>query len=198
MSDKSKSPESEAGTAVEGQVESAADETVEASEPTSVEELTQLLEEARGKADENWDKALRLQAELDNTQRRAQRDIESAHKYALEKFALELLPVKDSLEMGLAAAQGSDHEVADKLREGTELTLKMLTSAMEKFGIAEVDPQGQPFNPECHQAMTMQPSSEHEANTVMAVMQKGYLLNERLLRPAMVVVSKGEEGSSGN
>jgi len=198
MSDKSKSPESEAGTAVEGQVESAADEAVEVSEPTSVEELTQLLEEARGKADENWDKALRLQAELDNTQRRAQRDIESAHKYALEKFALELLPVKDSLEMGLAAAQGSDHEVADKLREGTELTLKMLTSAMEKFGIAEVDPQGQPFNPECHQAMTMQPSSEHEANTVMAVMQKGYLLNERLLRPAMVVVSKGEEGSSGN
>lgn len=198
MSDKSKSPESEAGTAVEGQVENAADEAAEASEPTSVEELRQLLEEARGKADENWDKALRLQAELDNTQRRAQRDIESAHKYALEKFALELLPVKDSLELGLAAAQGSDHEVADKLREGTELTLKMLTSAMEKFGIAEVDPQGQPFNPECHQAMTMQPSSEHEANTIMAVMQKGYLLNERLLRPAMVVVSKGDEGSSGN
>ena len=92
--------------------------------------------------------------------------------------------------MGLAAAEGSDHEVADKLREGTELTLKMLAGAMNKFGITEVDPQGQPFNPEQHQAMTMQPSEEYAPNTVMAVMQKGYLLNERLLRPAMVVVSK--------
>lgn len=198
MSDKSKSPESEAETAAAGQVESAAEEEVGTAEQASAEELAHLLEEARSKADENWDKALRLQAELDNTQRRAQRDIEGAHKYALEKFALELLPVKDSLELGLEAAEGSDHEVADKLREGTELTLKMLSSAMEKFGIQEVDPLGEAFNPEWHQAMTMQPSSEHEANKVMAVMQKGYLLNERLLRPAMVVVSKGAESPSGD
>ncbi|MFO7592813.1 MAG: nucleotide exchange factor GrpE [Pseudomonadota bacterium] len=189
MSKKSKSPETESETAVEGRVE-AAEEVSQGAEKASIETLTKQLEEAQAKAEENWDKALRLQAELDNTQRRAQRDVESAHKFALEKFAQELLPVKDSLEMGLAAAEGSDHEVADKLREGTELTLKMLSSAMEKFGIVEVNPEGQAFNPEWHQAMTMQESAEHEPNTVMTVMQKGYVLNERLLRPAMVVVSK--------
>lgn len=189
MSKKSKSPEDETETAVEGQVESVGEEAKEDSE-TSPEKLAQLLEEAHAKAEENWEKVVRVQAELENSQRRAQRDIENAHKYALEKFAQELLPVKDSLEMGLAAAEGSDHEVADKLREGTELTLKMLGSAMEKFGIKEVNPEGEAFNPEWHQAMTMQESAEHEPNTVMAVMQKGYLLNERLLRPAMVVVSK--------
>lgn len=189
MSEKSKSPEQQADAVSDETIESGTGEGAEA-ETGSAEELMQQLNEARAKADENWDKALRLQAELDNSQRRAQRDVENAHKYALEKFALELLPVKDSLEMGLAAAEGSDHEVADKLREGTELTLKMLAGAMNKFGITEVDPQGQPFNPEQHQAMTMQPSEEYSPNTVMAVMQKGYLLNERLLRPAMVVVSK--------
>lgn len=193
MSKKSKSPEVEPEAAVEEQVESTEETMLEAAAEASPEELTRLLDEARAKADESWDKALRLQAELDNTQRRAQRDVENAHKYALEKFAQELLPVKDSLELGLAAAEGSDHEVADKLREGTELTLKMLTTAMEKFGIKEVDPQGDTFNPEWHQAMTMQPSAEYEPNTIMAVMQKGYLLNGRLLRPAMVVVSKGSD-----
>lgn len=192
MSKESKSPESENEATVEGQVETAQ----EASE--AAEDLAKQLEEAQAKAEENWDKALRLQAELDNSQRRAQRDVENAHKFALEKFAQELLPVKDSLEMGLAAAEGSDHEVADKLREGTELTLKMLSSAMEKFGIKEVDPEGESFNPDWHQAMTMQESAEHEPNTVLAVMQKGYLLNERLLRPAMVVVCKASETSSND
>jgi molecular chaperone GrpE len=154
------------------------------------EDLTLMLEDARAKADEHWNQLLRANAELDNTRRRARQDVENAHKYALEKFAQELLPVKDSLEMGLAAASG-DNEAVQQLREGTELTLKMLNTAMEKFGIAEVDPTGQPFNPELHQAMVMQESAEHPANTVMAVMQKGYQLNERLIRPAMVVVSKG-------
>ncbi len=153
-------------------------------------DIAQLLEDARAKADENWDKLLRVQAELENSQRRAKRDVENAHKYGLEKFAQELLPVKDSLEMGLAAVDENEHEAVIKLREGTELTLKMLNSALDKFGIKEVDPQGQPFSPEQHQAMTMQESAEHEPNTVMAVMQKGYLINDRLLRPAMVVVSK--------
>lgn len=189
MSEESKSPETEVDEAVEGQVESAVEEA-------SSEELARLLEEAHAKAEENWEKVVRVQAELENSQRRAQRDVENAHKFGLEKFAQELLPVKDSLEMGLAAAEGSDHEVADKLREGTELTLKMFTSAMEKFGIKEVDPQGEPFNPDWHQAMTMQESAEHEPNTVIAVMQKGYILNERLLRPAMVVVSKASEAPS--
>ncbi len=188
MSKESKSPEDETGTAVEGQVETEAEAA--ASDEASSEDLARLLEEAHAKAEENWEKVVRVQAELENSQRRAQRDIENAHKFGLEKFAQELLPVKDSLEMGLSAAEGSDHEVADKLREGTELTLKMFTSALEKFGVKEINPVGEAFNPEWHQAMTMQESAEHEPNTVMAVMQKGYSLNDRLLRPAMVVVSK--------
>lgn len=154
------------------------------------QELHLMLEDARNKADEHWNQLLRVQAEMENLRRRAERDVESAHKYALEKFAAALLPVKDSLEMGLSAASGGEGEVLTRLKEGTELTLKMLVSALEKFGIKEVDPVGQPFNPDMHQAMTMQPSADHPANTVLAVMQKGYTLNERLLRPAMVVVSK--------
>lgn len=154
------------------------------------QELHLMLEDARNKADEHWNQLLRVQAEMENLRRRAERDVESAHKYALEKFASALLPVKDSLEMGLSAASGGEGEVLTRLKEGTELTLKMLISALEKFGIKEVDPVGQPFNPDLHQAMTMQPSADHPANTVLAVMQKGYTLNDRLLRPAMVVVSK--------
>jgi len=157
------------------------------------QELHLMLEDARNKADEHWNQLLRVQAEMENLRRRAERDVESAHKYALEKFAAALLPVKDSLEMGITAATTAEGDVATRLKEGSELTLKMLASTLEKFGIKEVDPVGQPFNPELHQAMTMQPSAEHPANTVMAVMQKGYTLNERLLRPAMVVVSKPAE-----
>lgn len=153
-------------------------------------ELTLMLEDARAKADEHWDQLLRANAELENARRRARQDVENAHKFALEKFAMELLPVKDSLEMGLAASSEDTSETAAKLREGTELTLKMLTSAMEKFGIEAIDPTGETFNPETAQAMSMQESDEHAPNTVMMVMQKGYRLNERLIRPAMVVVSK--------
>ena len=109
-------------------------------------------------------------------------------KYAIEKFVTELLPVKDSMEMGLG--NSTDQATAEKLHEGMDLTLKMLVKVMEKFNIEEVDPQGKPFNPELHQAMTMQQSSELEPNTVASVMQKGYTLNGRLLRPAMVIVSK--------
>jgi molecular chaperone GrpE len=172
--------------------QTAAESGTERGEGSSHEELTLLLEDARAKADEHWDQLLRANAELDNARRRARQDVENAHKYALEKFAQELLPVKDSLEMGLAAA-GGEGETAAQLKEGTELTLKMLTAAMEKFGIKAVDPTGQPFNPELHQAMSMQESADHAPNTVMAVMQKGYQLNDRLIRPAMVVVAKAAE-----
>jgi molecular chaperone GrpE len=178
-------------TASDQQAEAAGAQGGEA--PTH-EELTLLLEDARAKADEHWDQLLRTNAELDNARRRARQDVENAHKYALEKFALELLPVRDSLEMGLAAANG-EGDAAARLREGTELTLKMLTAAMEKFGIKAVEPTGQPFDPELHQAMSMQESSDHTPNTVMAVMQKGYQLNDRLIRPAMVVVAKAAEKS---
>lgn len=188
MSKETKSPETESVSVDEQPAEAAAENEQAAAENT-LEELAQMLEEARTKAAENWDQVLRVQAELENSRRRAERDVENAHKFALEKFALELLPVKDSLEMGLDAASGEDANL-DKLREGTELTLKMLANAMEKFGITEVNPVGEPFNPELHQAMTMMESAEHEPNTVTAVMQKGYLLNDRLIRPAMVVVCK--------
>ena len=159
------------------------------------EELSLMLEDARAKADEHWNQLLRANAELENTRKRARLDVENAHKFALEKFVLELLPVKDSLEMGLAAASnGADEsegkETASQLLEGTELTLKMLTAALEKFGVVEINPVGESFNPDTHQAMSMQESEEHAPNTVMMVMQKGYQLNERLIRPAMVVVSK--------
>lgn len=156
----------------------------------SLEALQRDLEAMEAKANEHWDQVLRSQAELDNLRRRAERDLESAHKYALERFAGELLPVKDSLEMGLEAAAGAD---ADKIREGTELTLRMLTQVLEKFGIQEVNPVGERFDPERHQAMSAQPSEDCPPNTVVSVMQKGYLLNDRLLRPAMVVVSKAVE-----
>jgi len=171
----------------------AAEQSAESTTPEQgpeVQELHLMLEDARNKADEHWNQLLRLQAEMENLRRRSERDVESAHKFALEKFAAALLPVKDSLEMGLAATSGAEEEAVMRFKEGSELTLKMLGDVLEKFGIVEVDPQGQPFNPELHQAMTMQPSADHPANTVLTVMQKGYTLNERLLRPAMVVVSK--------
>ena len=156
----------------------------------SDEHLQQQLAEAEAKAKEHWDQLLRVKAEQENLRRRHEREVENAHKYALERFAQDLLPVIDSLEMGAEAA-ASEGATLEKVREGTELTLKMLLSTMERFGIQAVHPEGEPFNPEYHQAMSMLESPEHAANTVMNVMQKGYTLNERLIRPAMVVVSKG-------
>ena len=161
----------------------------EKAEP-SKEELQLLLEDARNKADDHWNRVLRLQAELENQRKRSQRELENAHKYALEKFVQELLPVKDSLEMGLAAVGEGNGEAAAKMREGMELTLKMLQAALEKFGVKEIDPLGLPFDPELHQAMSTVEGGDAEPNTVVTVMQKGYLLNDRLIRPAMVVVAK--------
>ncbi len=161
-------------------------------EALSPEELMEKLEEAEKKATENWDQLLRTKAEMDNIRRRTQKDLENAHKYALEKFISELLAVKDSLEMGVQASQQENANV-DSLREGSEMTLTMLAGLFEKFNVVELNPEGEKFNPEHHQAMSMQPSEEHEPNTVIAVMQKGYLLNDRLVRPAMVMVSKAAE-----
>jgi len=165
-------------------------ELIEADESSDHEELTLMLEDARNKADEHWNQVLLSNAELENTRRRARQDVENAHKFALEKFARELLPVKDSLEMGLVAANTDEGDATAQLKEGTELTLKMLTTAMEKFGIESMGSEGEVFNPEIHQAMSMMESADHAPNIVMAVMQKGYQLNDRLIRPAMVVVSK--------
>jgi len=155
----------------------------------SHEELLLTLQDAQDKAEEYWNQLLRAKAELENFKRRAERDVENAHRYGLEKVAKELLPVKDSMELGLAAADGVGED-SEKVKEGIELTLKMFNSLMEKIGIFEINPEGEKFNPEFHQAMSMQESAEYEPNTVLTVFQKGYLLNDRLIRPAMVVVSK--------
>ncbi len=152
------------------------------------EELLLTLQDAQAKADEYWNQLLRARADLENFQRRAQRDLESAHKFALEKFMRELLPVVDSLELGLAAASGREADLA-KVTEGLELTLKMLQGVLEKFGLVAIEPAGERFDPEQHQAMSTQASDEVAPNTVLNVYQKGYKLNERLIRPALVQVS---------
>ncbi len=150
----------------------------------SVEQLQEALVGAA-------DAALRAQAEAQNARRRAEQEVEKARKFALERFAGELLSVVDNLERALGAA--GDHEASKAITEGVELTLKGLRDVLEKFNIYSVDPAGEPFDPQLHQAMTMVPSRDLEPNTVMDVMQKGYTLNGRLLRPAMVVVSKAAE-----
>lgn len=135
------------------------------------------------------DQALRAVADLQNVRRRAEQDVEKAHKFALEKFSGDLLPVIDSLELALAHSSADDEHVK-QIREGVELTLKMFQDTLKRYNLEAVDPLGQPFNPEHHQAMAMQENAEVEPNSVLNVFQKGYLLNGRLLRPAMVVVSK--------
>lgn len=164
-----------------------------AHEQLSREQLLLTLEDAKAKADQHWNQLLLARAETENVRRRAERDVEGAHKYALERFVNELLPVKDSLELGLAAASG-EGDLA-KIREGMELTLKMLSSALEKFGVKTLDPKGEKFNPALHQAMAMQEVRDAEPNIVLTVYQKGYLLNDRLIRPAMVVVSRPPAGA---
>lgn len=135
------------------------------------------------------DQSLRVAADLQNVRRRAEQDVEKAHKFALEKFANDLLPVVDSLERGLELSSASDESIK-AVREGMELTLKLLLDTLKRYQIEPVDPHGVPFNPEHHQAMAMEESTRVEPNTVLKVFQKGYLLNGRLMRPAMVVVSK--------
>lgn len=155
--------------------------------PTT-QELAQQVEEYK-------DQALRAHAELENVRRRAQRDVEAARKFALEKFAADLLGVRDSLEMGLQAAQ-EEKATFKALQDGTELTLRMLATSMEKFGVEAIPAEGEKFNPDLHEAMTMQESDQHPPNSVVSVLQKGYQLNGRVLRPAMVVVSKAPSAGS--
>jgi len=155
----------------------------------TIEELKKELDEAKQKAHENWDKALRVQAEMENLKRRVQKDLEDAHKFALANFAKELLPVLDSLVLGLQAATGDSAEV-QKFREGSELTLKQLQAAFAKGNIVEINPLGEVFNAEHHQAMAMQVVEGAQPNSVVNVFQSGFLLNGRLLRPALVVVAK--------
>ena len=151
--------------------------------------LEAALAEAQAQAEENWNQFLRARAEIENLRRRAEQDVATAKQKSLEKLATEVLSVKDSLEMGLAAANEEGADVA-KLTEGSELTLRMFNQVLEKFSIVEVNPEGERFDPEAHEAMAAQEAGDVEPNTVINVMQKGYRLGDRLLRPAMVIVSK--------
>jgi molecular chaperone GrpE len=143
------------------------------------------------------DRALRAQAELENVRRRASRDVENAHKYALERFAADLLPVLDSLEKAVEVTHGTAAENAKTLGEGIELSLKLFLSTCEKAGLSQIDPHGEPFDPNLHEAIAMVPNPDAEPNSVMEVMQKGYTLNGRLVRAARVVVVQGEDKQDG-
>ncbi len=142
---------------------------------------------AEAKANENWERYLRAAAEVENIRKRAARDVENAHKFALERFGKELLAVKDGLEMALGTTENA---TVESLLEGSEATLKLLESTLERFGIVVIDPEGEPFDPELHEAISVQPSANLEPGSVVSVVQKGYSLNGRLLRPAMVMVAE--------
>lgn len=164
----------------------------ETAAPPEAGELASLqarLAEAEGRAASARDAQLRAIADLDNVRKRAEREMANAGKYVAEKLLGELLGVADSLDLGLAAAAKPGAQVAT-LSEGLQLTHKQLLATLEKHGVKQVDPQGQAFNPDLHEAVTMLPSAEVPPNHVLQVMQKGYRLHERLLRPAMVVVAK--------
>jgi molecular chaperone GrpE len=152
-----------------------------------LERLQQALVEADERAKNHWEQYMRAAAELDNVRKRAQRDIEAANRYGLEKFAAELLPVKDSLEL---AVQNVGRADASSLREGQEATLQLLSRALEKLGVTVIDPLGEPFDPARHEAMMAQESATAEPNSVLKVVQPGYELNGRLLRPARVIVAR--------
>ena len=154
-----------------------------------IDALQRDLDQALAKADEHWKLYLGAHAEMENLRKRTERDVQNAHKFALERFFGELLPVRDSLELGLAAA--ADAADVAQVRAGLELTLKQLVAAMEKSGAHAVNPDvGVKFNPAEHEAMAMLPTDQQEPNTVVQVMQKGYRLNERLIRPAKVLVAQ--------
>ncbi|MBD1566052.1 nucleotide exchange factor GrpE [Vibrio sp. S12_S33] len=165
-------------------------ESVELDEQEAkVAQLEAALLSSEAKIQEQQDTVLRAKAEVENMRRRSEAEVDKARKYALSRFAEELLPVLDNLERAIQAAD-ADNEVIKPLVEGVELTHKTFVGVIEKFGLKEINPEGEVFNPEFHQAMSIQESPDHEPNTVMFVMQKGYELNGRVVRPAMVMVSK--------
>ncbi len=175
--------------AVDMSVESETEDMTDAGEGVTIASLSKQMEVLKKAVTDSMDRAIRAQAELDNVRKRSSRDVENAYKYALEKFINELLPVLDSMELGIHAAESA--EDVGSLREGMQLTLKMFSTLLEKSGVSQAAPQkGDKFNPDLHEAVTMQESDAAESGTVIEMMQKGYELNGRLIRPAMVVVAK--------
>lgn len=194
MSEQKNQPEQEAEVqeTLEQVAEELAQEGDELSAEAEIAVLNAELEAAKQTIEEQKDSVVRAAAEVENMRRRAAQDVEKAHKFALEKFANELLPVLDNLERAIEFADKENEDIKPVI-EGVEMTAKSFIDAVAKFGVEVISPQGETFNPDFHQAMSIQPSADVEPNTVIAVMQKGYLLNGRLLRPAMVMVSKAAE-----
>ena len=191
MNEQAKRPDEDREDEVPGRDAESTPEQVDATEAAEtaepkVDDAAAALAAAEAKADENWQRYLRAAAEVENIRKRSARDVENAPKFALERLGKELLAVRDSLEMGLAASENASVE---SLIEGSNATLKLLSTTMERFGITVIDPEGEPFDPESHEAISMQPSDDAEPGSVLVVVQKGYALNGRLLRPAMVIVA---------
>ena len=166
----------------------AADDAAQAADDEE-EPIEAQLEKAQQTIKDYWEQMMRLRAEIENNRKRAERDVENAHKYANRTLVESLLPIIDSMEMGLAAAAG-DNATLESIREGSELTMNMLVQVLERNGLEQIDPLGEKFDPERHQAIQMMEAEGAESNSVIEVMQKGFLLNDRLVRPAMVVVAK--------
>ncbi len=164
----------------------------ESSEKSEEEIAVDSLSKLEVQLEEMRDQVLRHQAEVQNVKRRAEQDVEKARKYALERFCNELLPIVDSLEMAILSAS-PDQEGSESILKGVKLTLKMFVDTLAKFNLEQIDPEGEPFDPKSHQAVSMVENNEVEPNTVLSVMQRGYVLSGRLIRPAMVVVSKASE-----
>ncbi len=165
-------------------------------QPEEVSEVTpDEVEVLRGQVQDYKEQMLRTHAEMQNVRRRAEIDVEKAHKFAVEKFVKELLPVADSLEKAVENTEGKEanSELVATIREGSEMTLNLFMNSLRKFNVAQLNPVGEPFDPQLHEAMSMVPSADAEPNSVVAVVQKGYTLNERLVRPAMVVIAKAQD-----
>ena len=165
------------------------DEALDAEPTVSYEELEKQLVIAQEKVAQYWDRLLRQQAEKENLERRVERDIANAHKYALENFVRGLLPIIDGLERAITA-HSAEESGSGSLLDGVTMTLKIFYTTLEKFGVQQVDPTGQTFNPELHEAVSTQVDCDVKPGSVISVLQKGYTLNNRLIRPALVIVSK--------
>lgn len=166
------------------------EQNVESLSHPDYEALQKQLTEAEAKAHDNWEKAVRATAEMENIRRRAERDVENAHKFGEEKLIKSLLPVVDSLEQALQAAGNEADDASLAMKQGLELTMKLFVDTLEKAQVKQLDPQGEAFDPQQHEAMSMQPAGDAKPGTVLVVFQKGYTLNERVIRPARVIVAK--------
>jgi molecular chaperone GrpE len=184
--------EQEHGLATEAEEEAHLQDVIpEPAEPVDDENesLEEQLQQAQATIKDYWDQVVRMRAEVENNRKRAERDVENAHKYALKNFVDNLLPVIDSMEMGQTAAN-AENATLESLREGSELTMTMFAQVLERSGLQQINPLGEKFDPEKHQAISMVEVPDAKPNSVIEVMQKGFSLNDRLIRPAMVVVAK--------